>query len=100
MTIQRPRRDLQRLAEGAFEHAPRKRLFADDRTAEKGGRGEREQHRGLPLNEALIVQQQRRRAQDEHHRDRDDVHGLESAGAQPCTNTTTLQTSISAAVAQ
>ena len=42
---------------------------------------EREQHRGLPLDEALVVQQQGRRAQRQHHARRDDVHGLVPAGA-------------------
>ena len=39
--------------------------------------------RGFPLNEALIVQQQRRRAQHQHGAGGNDVHGLEAAGAQP-----------------
>jgi tRNA threonylcarbamoyl adenosine modification protein (Sua5/YciO/YrdC/YwlC family) len=34
------------------------------------------------LDEALVVQQQRRRAQDQDDAGRDDVHGLETAGAQ------------------
>ena len=34
------------------------------------------------MDEALVVQQQRRGAQDQHHAGCDDVHGLEAAGAQ------------------
>jgi tRNA threonylcarbamoyl adenosine modification protein (Sua5/YciO/YrdC/YwlC family) len=73
----------QRLVEHTFEHPANQRLLANDQAAEKRNSSEPEQHRWFPLDETHIVKQQCGRAQDQHDRRGDDVHGLEFAAAQP-----------------
>jgi tRNA threonylcarbamoyl adenosine modification protein (Sua5/YciO/YrdC/YwlC family) len=71
------------LFESGFEHAAHQRLLAKKRAAQKDESSQRQQDGQLPLNETLIVQQQRRRAEHQHRQGADDVHGFEFAGARP-----------------